>query len=34
RAVVLEEGNLLAASFHPELVRDTRLHRRLLERVG
>ena len=32
--VVLEEGNLLASSFHPELVPDARLHRWLLEKVG
>ena len=34
RPVVLAQGHLLAASFHPELVPDTRLHRRLLEKVG
>ncbi|HEX2031552.1 MAG TPA: pyridoxal 5'-phosphate synthase glutaminase subunit PdxT [Actinomycetota bacterium] len=34
RPVVVEQGNLLAASFHPELARDPRLHRRMLERVG
>jgi pyridoxal 5'-phosphate synthase pdxT subunit len=34
RPVVCEQGSLLAASFHPELVGETRLHRRLLERVG
>jgi pyridoxal 5'-phosphate synthase pdxT subunit len=33
RPVVLEQGNLLAASFHPELVGETGLHRYLLERV-
>jgi 5'-phosphate synthase pdxT subunit len=33
RAVVLEQGALIAASFHPELVGETRLHARLLERV-
>jgi 5'-phosphate synthase pdxT subunit len=32
--VLVEQGNLLAASFHPELAGDGRLHRRLLERVG
>jgi len=32
--VVVEQGNLMAASFHPELVPDQRLHRLLLERVG
>jgi 5'-phosphate synthase pdxT subunit len=30
RPVLLEEGNLLAASFHPELVGETGLHRYLL----
>jgi 5'-phosphate synthase pdxT subunit len=34
RPVVVEQGNLLAASFHPELASDARLHRRLLEKVG
>ena len=33
RPVVLEQGNLLAASFHPELVGETGLHRYLLEKV-
>lgn len=33
RAVVLEQGNLLAASFHPELVGESGLHRYLLEKV-
>jgi 5'-phosphate synthase pdxT subunit len=33
RPVVLEQGNLLAASFHPELIGETGLHRYLLERV-
>ncbi|MFL5737376.1 MAG: pyridoxal 5'-phosphate synthase glutaminase subunit PdxT [Actinomycetota bacterium] len=32
-AVVLECGNVLVASFHPELVGETALHARLLERV-
>jgi 5'-phosphate synthase pdxT subunit len=32
--VVVEQGNLLAAAFHPELAGDGRLHRRMLERVG
>jgi 5'-phosphate synthase pdxT subunit len=31
--VVLEEGNLLAASFHPELVGETALHRYLMGKV-
>ena len=31
--VVLEQGNLLVASFHPELVGETGLHRYLLEKV-
>ena len=33
-AVVVEQRNLIAATFHPELVPDHRLHRRLLERAG
>jgi 5'-phosphate synthase pdxT subunit len=33
RPVVLEEGNLLVASFHPELVGETGLHRYLLKKV-
>src|SRR5262245_37624472 len=33
RPVVLEEGNLLVASFHPELVGESGLHRYLLGRV-
>jgi 5'-phosphate synthase pdxT subunit len=32
RAVVLERKNVLVASFHPELVGETALHARLLER--
>ena len=32
--VVVEQGNLLAAAFHPELAGDQRLHRRMLERAG
>jgi 5'-phosphate synthase pdxT subunit len=31
--VVLEQGNLLVASFHPELVGETALHRYLLRKV-
>ncbi len=34
RPIVVEQGRLLAASFHPELAGEGRLHRRLLERVG
>jgi pyridoxal 5'-phosphate synthase pdxT subunit len=34
RPIVVEEGRLLAAAFHPELARDARLHRRMLEQVG
>lgn len=34
RAVVCEQGTVLTAAFHPELVGDGGLHRRLLERVG
>jgi 5'-phosphate synthase pdxT subunit len=33
RPVAVEQGKLLAASFHPELAGDGRLHRRMLERV-
>jgi 5'-phosphate synthase pdxT subunit len=33
RPVVLEQGNLLAAAFHPELVGETRLHDYFLKRV-
>ena len=29
--VVVQQGNLLAASFHPEMARDSRLHQRLLD---
>jgi len=31
--VVLEQGRLLAAAFHPELVGETRLHQYFLEKV-
>ncbi|MGZ8620691.1 MAG: hypothetical protein ACXWYE_12375 [Actinomycetota bacterium] len=31
--VVLEQGNLLVASFHPELVGETALHDYLLRKV-
>jgi 5'-phosphate synthase pdxT subunit len=34
RPVVVEEGHLIAAAFHPELIGEPRLHRRLLEKVG
>jgi pyridoxal 5'-phosphate synthase pdxT subunit len=34
RAVVCEQGNMLASAFHPELIGDVRLHRRFLEKVG
>jgi pyridoxal 5'-phosphate synthase pdxT subunit len=33
RAVVLEQGNLVVASFHPELVGETGLHEYLLKKV-
>jgi pyridoxal 5'-phosphate synthase pdxT subunit len=33
RPVVLEQGNLIAASFHPELAGETRLHEYLLGKV-
>jgi pyridoxal 5'-phosphate synthase pdxT subunit len=32
--VAVEQGHLLAASFHPELAGEPRLHARLLERAG
>jgi len=32
-AVVLEQGNLLVSSFHPELIGETGLHRYLLEKL-
>lgn len=32
--VVLRQGSLLAATFHPEIAGDARLHRRLLELAG
>jgi 5'-phosphate synthase pdxT subunit len=32
--VLLREGRLLVASFHPELTTDTRVHERFLELVG
>jgi 5'-phosphate synthase pdxT subunit len=31
--VLAEQGNLMAAAFHPELTPDTRIHRRLLEKL-
>jgi pyridoxal 5'-phosphate synthase pdxT subunit len=34
RPIVVREGRLLAATFHPELAGDGRLHRRMLEQVG
>jgi pyridoxal 5'-phosphate synthase pdxT subunit len=34
RPIVVGEGRLLAAAFHPELAGDGRLHRRMLEQVG
>jgi 5'-phosphate synthase pdxT subunit len=34
RPIVVEQGRLLAAAFHPELAGDVRLHRRLLDKVG
>lgn len=33
KPVVVEQGNLLAAAFHPELVGETRLHGYLLRKV-
>ena len=34
RIVAVEQGSRIGVSFHPELVGDDRVHRRLLERVG
>lgn len=34
RIVAVQQGNLLATSFHPELTRDDRLHRYFLEMVN
>jgi 5'-phosphate synthase pdxT subunit len=34
RPVVVRQGTLLAAAFHPEIAGDPRLHRRLLELAG
>ena len=34
RPVIVEQGSLLAATFHPELAAEPRLHRRFLEKVG
>ena len=34
RPVVLEQAKLLVASFHPELVGETGLHRYFLDKVG
>ncbi len=34
RPVVCEQGTLLAATFHPELAGDPRLHQRFLDRVS
>ena len=31
---VVRQGTLLAASFHPEIAGDPRLHRRLLDMAG
>ena len=31
--VLAEQDNLMAAAFHPELTPDTRIHKRLLEKV-
>jgi 5'-phosphate synthase pdxT subunit len=33
RAVVVEQGNLLAASFHPELIGETALHEYFLKKI-
>jgi pyridoxal 5'-phosphate synthase pdxT subunit len=34
RPVLLREGNLLVAAFHPELTDDTRIHQRFIEMVA
>ena len=34
RPVLVRDGNLLAAAFHPEIAGDARLHRLLLESAG
>ncbi len=34
RPVLLRQGNVLAATFHPELTDDLRVHRALLDRAG
>jgi 5'-phosphate synthase pdxT subunit len=34
RPVLVRQGNLVASSFHPEMARDSRLHRLLLEVAG
>ncbi len=34
RPAVCEQGHLLAASFHPEIAGDPRLHERLLGKVS
>ena len=34
RPVAVQEGNLLATAFHPELTADTRFHRHFLELAG
>ena len=34
RPVAVERGHLVAAAFHPELAGETKLHRRLLEKVS
>jgi 5'-phosphate synthase pdxT subunit len=31
--ILAEQGQLIAAAFHPELTADTRLHRRLLSKI-
>jgi 5'-phosphate synthase pdxT subunit len=33
RPITVEQGRLLAASFHPEIAGDPRLHARFLEKV-
>ena len=33
KIVAVQEGNMIATAFHPELVRDTRLHQYLIKRI-
>jgi 5'-phosphate synthase pdxT subunit len=31
--VMVRQGNILATSFHPEIIGDARIHRMLLEKI-